>query len=150
MLQTIYAGELIFFTALALIKWSILVMYYRLFPTRFMKWGYMVLGAIMGLWWIAVMLVTIFQCTPVHRFWDLATPGTCECECLLHQHQRCAEHRHGRHDPRFANIRGLQTTRATENKDCHWRQFLGRRCRDHSQHHQTEGYGGSLLLGPDC
>lgn len=72
-----YVGELIFFTALALIKWSILAMCYRLFPTRFMNWGYMVLGAMTALWWIAVMLVTIFQCTPVHRFWDLATAGTC-------------------------------------------------------------------------
>lgn len=72
-----YVGELIYFTALALIKWSILAMYYRLFPTRFMKWGYIVLGSMTGLWWIAVMLVTIFQCNPVHRFWDLATPGTC-------------------------------------------------------------------------
>lgn len=30
-----------------------------------------------GLWWIAVMLLTIFQCTPVHKYWDLDTPGMC-------------------------------------------------------------------------
>lgn len=34
-----FSGELIFFTGLALIKLSILAMYYRLFPLRFMKWG---------------------------------------------------------------------------------------------------------------
>lgn len=72
-----YAGELIFFTGLALIKWSILAMYYRIFPTRFMKWGYIVLGTMTGAWWIAVMLVATFQCTPIHRYWDLTTPGTC-------------------------------------------------------------------------
>lgn len=72
-----FAGELIFFTGLALIKWSILAMYYRLFPTRFMKWGYIILGSMTGLWWIAVMLVTVFQCIPVHKFWELDTSGTC-------------------------------------------------------------------------
>lgn len=30
-----------------------------------------------GLGWIAVMLVTIFQCTSVHKYWELATPGKC-------------------------------------------------------------------------
>lgn len=72
-----FAGELIFFTGLALIKWSILAMYYRIFPTRFMKWGYIVLGSMTGAWWIAVMFAAIFQCTPVHRYWDLEAPGSC-------------------------------------------------------------------------
>ncbi|KAH6655952.1 hypothetical protein BKA67DRAFT_534859 [Truncatella angustata] len=72
-----FAGELLFFTCLALIKWSVLAMYYRIFPTRFMKWGYIVLGSMTGAWWIAVMIVTVFQCSPVHKYWDLATPGTC-------------------------------------------------------------------------
>jgi len=72
-----FAGELLFFTCLALIKWSVLAMYYRIFPTRFMKLGYAVLGAMTAAWWIAVMLVTIFQCLPVHKYWDLETPGKC-------------------------------------------------------------------------
>ncbi|ETS76479.1 hypothetical protein PFICI_11866 [Pestalotiopsis fici W106-1] len=72
-----FAGELLFFTGLALIKWSILAMYYRIFPTLFMKWGYAVLGSMTAAWWVAVMLTTVFQCTPVHKYWDLATPGTC-------------------------------------------------------------------------
>lgn len=77
MVQYMFAGELIFFTGLALIKWSILAMYYRLFPTRFMKWGYIVLGSMTGAWWVAVMLVATFQCSPVHKYWDLTAPGSC-------------------------------------------------------------------------
>ncbi|KAK4150068.1 hypothetical protein C8A00DRAFT_37347 [Chaetomidium leptoderma] len=72
-----YIGEILFFTTLALIKWSVLAMFYRIFPTRFMKWGYIILGSMTAAWWIAVMLVTIFQCTPVHKMWDLAAEGTC-------------------------------------------------------------------------
>jgi len=52
-------------------------MYYRIFPTKFMKWGYVVLGGMTAAWWVAVMLVTIFQCVPVHKLWDLETPGKC-------------------------------------------------------------------------
>lgn len=52
-------------------------MYYRIFPTHFMKLGYLVLGSMTGAWWIAVMFCTIFQCTPIHRYWDTEAPGTC-------------------------------------------------------------------------
>jgi hypothetical protein len=72
-----WVGELLFFITLALIKWSVLAMYYRIFPTRFMRWGYIVLGSMTAMWWGAVMLVTVFQCIPVHKMWDLATPGHC-------------------------------------------------------------------------
>lgn len=52
-------------------------MYYHIFPTRFMKWGYVVLGVMTGAWWIAVIFVTIFQCTPVYRMWDTEVEGSC-------------------------------------------------------------------------
>ncbi|KAK3302661.1 uncharacterized protein B0T15DRAFT_543577 [Chaetomium strumarium] len=72
-----YIGEILFFTCLALIKWSVLAMFYRIFPTRFMKRGYIILGSMTAAWWVAVLLVTIFQCTPVHKRWDLQAKGTC-------------------------------------------------------------------------
>ena len=51
----------------AVIKASILAMYYRIFPTRSMKWGVHILGASVLLWWIAIILVIIFQCQPVSK-----------------------------------------------------------------------------------
>ncbi|PSR80253.1 hypothetical protein BD289DRAFT_441078 [Coniella lustricola] len=66
-----YSGELIYFTGVMTIKWSVLAMYYRIFPTKFMKWGYIALGAINFAWWIGCMFATIFQCTPIHDYWDL-------------------------------------------------------------------------------
>lgn len=65
-----FGGELLFFTCLALIKLSVLAMYYRIFPTRFMKWGCAALGSMTGAWWLAVMFATIFQCTPVRDYWE--------------------------------------------------------------------------------
>ena len=37
----------------AVIKASILAMYYRIFPTRSMKWGVHILGGSVVLWWLA-------------------------------------------------------------------------------------------------
>lgn len=65
--QYLYIGEYLYFTLVAVIKASILAMYYRIFPTRSMKLGVYVLGTTVILWWIAIILVTIFQCQPVYK-----------------------------------------------------------------------------------
>ncbi|KAK4214763.1 hypothetical protein QBC37DRAFT_439912 [Rhypophila decipiens] len=74
----LYIGEYLYFTMVAVIKASILAMYYRIFPTRSMKWGVYILGATVALWWAAIILVTIFQCQPVHKAYKPFMPtGTC-------------------------------------------------------------------------
>jgi hypothetical protein len=54
-----------------LIKLSILTMYLRLFSVnrRFVKLCYYMMVFILA-WGIAVLLTTIFQCTPVRAAWD--------------------------------------------------------------------------------
>ncbi|KAM6506358.1 hypothetical protein FSOLCH5_013345 [Fusarium solani] len=68
-LQCLFIGEFTYGTVLCTIKAAILLMYYRVFPTRFMKFGGYVLGAITFAWWVAVVFVSIFQCVPVHKTW---------------------------------------------------------------------------------
>ncbi|KAH7243824.1 hypothetical protein B0J15DRAFT_565160 [Fusarium solani] len=65
----LFIGEFTYGTVLCTIKAAILLMYYRVFPTRFMKFGGYVLGAITFAWWVAVVFVSIFQCVPVHKTW---------------------------------------------------------------------------------
>ncbi|KAM7187827.1 integral membrane [Naviculisporaceae sp. PSN 640] len=74
----LYIGEYLYFTLVAVIKASILAMYYRIFPTRTMKWGVYILGVTVILWWIAIILVTIFQCQPVSKAYKPFMPtGSC-------------------------------------------------------------------------
>lgn len=47
-------------------------MYNRIFPTKFIKWGFIGLGGFTAAWWLCVVLVTIFQCTPIRAAWELA------------------------------------------------------------------------------
>ena len=62
----------------AVIKASILAMYYRIFPTRSMKWAVHILGGSVVLWWVAIILVTIFQCQPVSKAYKpFMTTGHC-------------------------------------------------------------------------
>ncbi|KAL6365162.1 hypothetical protein LRP88_01143 [Fusarium phalaenopsidis] len=65
----LFIGEFTYGTVLCTIKAAILLMYYRIFPTRFMKFGGYVLGGMTFAWWIAVIFVSIFQCVPVQKTW---------------------------------------------------------------------------------
>ncbi|EKV11539.1 hypothetical protein PDIG_49820 [Penicillium digitatum PHI26] len=69
--------ECMFVTTIAVTRVSILLMYCRIFPTREMRITSMILGGISILWCVAVILVDIFQCTPIVRAWDKRIPGHC-------------------------------------------------------------------------
>ncbi len=59
------------------IKVSILLFYQRVFPTsRFILITRIVLGCVVA-WWITTVLVQVFECNPIHGFWDTSIPSTC-------------------------------------------------------------------------
>ncbi|KAG8164000.1 hypothetical protein KVR01_005918 [Diaporthe batatas] len=68
----LYIGGFVYPSVIACIKASVLCMYFRIFPTKFIKWGLIGLGGFTAAWWLTVVLVTIFQCTPIHAAWELA------------------------------------------------------------------------------
>ncbi|KAK4198522.1 integral membrane protein [Triangularia verruculosa] len=66
------------FTLLLALKLSILAMYLRIFPTRFMKLGVYVTTAFVGAWYITAIFVTIFQCILVQKaYMPYMTGGYC-------------------------------------------------------------------------
>lgn len=55
-------------------------MYNRIFPTQTMNTGVCILGFMVLAWWIAVIFVSLFQCSPIPAAWDkalLAKGATC-------------------------------------------------------------------------
>lgn len=76
-IQILYASLIVVVLSITLVKLSILSMYYRIFPTRFMKYSYIILGTIILLWAISTLLACIFQCTPIQRAWDFNLTGKC-------------------------------------------------------------------------
>lgn len=69
--------ECFYVATIAVTKASILLMYTRIFPTREIKIASIVLGGLSVAWAIAIILVSIFQCTPIARAWDNRIPGHC-------------------------------------------------------------------------
>ncbi|KAK0656953.1 hypothetical protein B0T16DRAFT_452461 [Cercophora newfieldiana] len=65
-----YISEYFYFTCVLFIKASVLAMYLRIFPTRFIKIGVYVLGTYVVLLWVASIFVVIFQCTPVQKAYN--------------------------------------------------------------------------------
>jgi hypothetical protein len=65
-------------TAIMTAKLSILSLYWRLFPTVFMRRGCIILAMLTVMWWTAGVLVDIFQCSPVSKAFNPAmTPDGC-------------------------------------------------------------------------
>jgi hypothetical protein len=77
-LQSLFATELIYTTALALNKYAVLLMYKRLFGIeQKMNYAVYTVGAVVTAWWIAVEVATLLQCQPIDKFWHYTTPGQC-------------------------------------------------------------------------
>ncbi|KIW49853.1 hypothetical protein PV05_11496 [Exophiala xenobiotica] len=76
-IQTLWICQVMYVTALMLVKMSIVVSYIRVFPTTtFRRTMYALSAAILGVW-ICSILVTIFQCKPVQGAWDFTLPRNC-------------------------------------------------------------------------
>ena len=54
-----------------------LLLYRRIFETPFFRRWTAIVGVLTILWLIVKNFIGAFQCTPVHKVWDQATPGHC-------------------------------------------------------------------------
>ncbi|KAI3340072.1 hypothetical protein F4824DRAFT_453999 [Ustulina deusta] len=75
--KLLFAGEFTYSTQIFFIKLSILSLYRRIFPTRFVNIGSAILLGVTAAWWLAVILVTIFQCHPISKAINPAVEGYC-------------------------------------------------------------------------
>ncbi|KAL1847104.1 hypothetical protein Daus18300_014044 [Diaporthe australafricana] len=73
--QLLYANQMVYPTSIMTAKLSILALYWRLFPTTFMRRSCITLAALSVMWWIAGVLVDIFQCTPVSKAFGPSIPS---------------------------------------------------------------------------
>ncbi|EFX05376.1 integral membrane protein [Grosmannia clavigera kw1407] len=76
--KCLFMTEIVYGTCLCTIKAAILLMYRRIFPTRLMEIGGWCIGAITIAFWLAGILVSVFQCRPIRKTWDpFMEGGTC-------------------------------------------------------------------------
>ncbi|KAJ5835761.1 hypothetical protein N7447_001787 [Penicillium robsamsonii] len=75
--KLIYAFEPLYITTAGIIKFAVLLMYYRIFPVRLVKIGGLVLGGVTLTWVIAMDLLALFQCWPIAKAFNPMLPGHC-------------------------------------------------------------------------
>lgn len=54
-----------------------LLMYCRIFPIRSVAIGSWILAGISIAWAISIIMVSVFQCTPIEKAWNTTLPGHC-------------------------------------------------------------------------
>ncbi|KAM0796944.1 hypothetical protein BDR22DRAFT_811162 [Usnea florida] len=74
--KSLFAGEIMYFVILCLVKYSILAFYRRMFA-RNVRMPVYILAGFVTAWGISMILVTIFQCDPVSGFWNRGEPAHC-------------------------------------------------------------------------
>ncbi|KAK7969724.1 hypothetical protein PG996_001838 [Apiospora saccharicola] len=72
-----FISEITYGATITAVKLSILAMYDRLFPTKFMRRAVVSLAIVAMLWYLAVILVVFFQCDPIPRSWGGIAEGHC-------------------------------------------------------------------------
>ncbi|KAJ5639526.1 uncharacterized protein N7484_007388 [Penicillium longicatenatum] len=75
--KLVYAFEPLYITTAGIIKISVLLMYHRIFPVRYVRIGGLILAAITLAWVISIDLLAIFQCTPIAKAYNPTLPGHC-------------------------------------------------------------------------
>ncbi|QPC78075.1 hypothetical protein HYE68_008827 [Fusarium pseudograminearum] len=77
-LKAVIAVEVSYGFACPLSKMVVLAMYYRVFSTSpLIRYSTFIMTSLMAGWGIAVIIVSIFTCTPVRGYWDHPVPSKC-------------------------------------------------------------------------
>ncbi|KAK4041454.1 hypothetical protein C8A01DRAFT_14814 [Parachaetomium inaequale] len=75
--RAFYVSIVLYNASLTATKLTFLLQYHRILGTGTMRKAIAIAFVVVALWSVSQLLVTIFNCTPIHKFWDPETPGTC-------------------------------------------------------------------------
>ena len=76
-LKVLYTGAPLYALTIILIKISILTLYVRIFPTRFIIFSSLIIGTTVLCWGFTSTAMGLFLCDPVSKAWRPEVPGQC-------------------------------------------------------------------------
>jgi hypothetical protein len=76
-IKTLWICQVMYTTALTLVKISIIASYIRIFPTVSIRWTMYVLAGFIAAVWIVNIFTTIFQCSPIEGAWNFEVEPQC-------------------------------------------------------------------------
>lgn len=80
-MQLYFAVECLYVASIALTKISMLLLYLRIFPERYLRIIFYSVLAFTSAWGIAVLFANIFACSPMSHFWT-RWDGEHEGQCI--------------------------------------------------------------------
>ncbi|KAH9907260.1 hypothetical protein F4778DRAFT_777696 [Xylariomycetidae sp. FL2044] len=80
--KSLFAGEMLYGVGSPLIKLAVLAFYWRIFPTRTVKVGCIVLGSLSIGWCVAILVTNLVQCRPIRAYWDQELQLLPETQCI--------------------------------------------------------------------
>ena len=75
--QVLFGDMIVYNLTVTLVKFSAILFFYRTFPSRKLRLCLWVVAVVVLLWFVGTELAVVFQCSPVHKFWDQEVDGTC-------------------------------------------------------------------------
>ncbi|KAK4129174.1 hypothetical protein N657DRAFT_652645 [Parathielavia appendiculata] len=75
--RTFYISIVLYNGSLTATKLTFLLQYYRILGTGHMRTVIIAAFVFVAMWSVSQLLVVIFTCNPIHKFWLPETPGTC-------------------------------------------------------------------------
>ena len=75
--KDVVAAEVFYNITIATIKSSILCLYHRIFPLRWLQNLSIGIGSFIIAYSVAFIFIDVFQCVPLSTLWDAKTQGTC-------------------------------------------------------------------------
>jgi len=78
--KALFIQELAYTLTICCVKFSLLTFYWRIFKMSSIRIPIYIVGGIITCWGIVVIIITIFQCTPVEGFWDKSINPTCNVD----------------------------------------------------------------------
>ncbi|RAK99402.1 putative integral membrane protein [Aspergillus ibericus CBS 121593] len=76
-LLNLFIVEILYTLSICFTKYSILMFYWRIFSMSNIRYPIYLIAFIVTGWGLGVIFTTIFQCLPVHGFWDKTIPSHC-------------------------------------------------------------------------
>lgn len=71
--------------SITVIKCSVLALYWRLFPTRFIRWSCIAISCILFVWCLSIVITCFMECSPIQEIWN---PQRTEASCnpMIHEY----------------------------------------------------------------
>ncbi|KZZ92938.1 hypothetical protein AAL_05970 [Moelleriella libera RCEF 2490] len=85
LLKIVFVQTMLSPISITVIKCSVLALYWRLFPTRFIRWSCIAISCILFVWCLSIVITCFMECSPIQEIWNLQRTDA-SCNPMIHEY----------------------------------------------------------------